>query len=391
MWCYICINSYTWYRMKFFVKIGLLLVLIIWSNAHGFAQDSSLVIRLNKSFFHPGDTLHINASEPQKKTGATLFLMAEHENGFVWQLRWPMLKGECAPELIIPDSMPQGQYRLHFSLLQNLFTVSGKVKSPDNIDELFVTLLTSGGDLYENEIPVDSSGRFTYKNVLFENTATLLFTQADKRKNNELDIEISTVLDSVSFPRRSKILEIYIGDTKPPEVVTKFNSIYADPGVEAQTLETVIVHNKPLNRGELFNKKYSNGLFNDMNERMLNFLDDQTLANSVSLFQALTSRVPGLSFINGANPGVFWRNQPVVFYLDELRVNATIIDGVPIHDIAIIKTYPPPFFGNPAGNGGGIAVYTKRGGITDDNYKNAFRVKGYTPLISKLPTMPDGF
>jgi hypothetical protein len=72
-------------------------------------------------------------------------------------------------------------------------------------------------------------------------------------------------------------------------------------------------------------------------------------------------------------------------------VSASIIDGIPVDDIAIIKVYPPPFFGNPGGNGGGIAVYTKRGGLSDENYRNAFRVKGYTPLSFTLPTMPDRF
>jgi hypothetical protein len=317
--------------------------------------------------------------------------MAEHEDGFVWQMRWPMLKGVCEPVVVIPDSMPQGQYHLFFSLLQNLFTVSGKVKSPATIDELSVTLLTAGGDFYENDVPVNSNGQFIYKNVLFENNATLIFTQPGKRDNDELNIEISTVLDSVSYPRRSKMLDIYIGETKPAEGMKKFSSINTDPDVKAQVLETVIVHTKPLNRGELFNKKYSSGLFRDINERMLNFLDDPALANSVSIFQTLMSRVAGLTVRYGVNPMVFWRGQPVVFYLDELRVNAMTIDAIPVSDIAIIKAYPPPFFGNPAGEGGAIAVYTKRGGLAEDNYKNAFRVKGYTPMFSKLPTMPDRF
>jgi hypothetical protein len=103
------------------------------------------------------------------------------------------------------------------------------------------------------------------------------------------------------------------------------------------------------------------------------------------------SRVAGLTVRYGVNPVAFWRGQPVTFYLDETRSNAMIIDALPVSDIAIIKAYPPPFFGNPGANGGAIAVYTKRGGLSDDNYKNAFRVKGYTPIISKLPTMPDMF
>ena len=64
---------------------------------------------------------------------------------------------------------------------------------------------------------------------------------------------------------------------------------------------------------------------------------------------------------------------------------------IPLTDIAIIKVYPPPFFGNTGGAGGAIAIYTKRGGFTNDNYKNAFKVKGYTPLISIFSVSPDRY
>ena len=95
--------------------------------------------------------------------------------------------------------------------------------------------------------------------------------------------------------------------------------------------------------------------------------------------------------ISGIAPSVVWRGQPVTFYLDEMKVGVREIEATPVPDIAIIKVYPPPFFGNVGGLGGAIAVYTKRGGFTDDNYKNAFKVKGYTPLISEFSVSPDKF
>jgi hypothetical protein len=376
--------------MKIFSTITGVLILLFMCNHPLFAQDLPLRVQLNKSAYHPGDTIFIKASQASGKH-STLFLMAENDKGFAWEMRWPMLQGASEPDLIIPDSMPPGRYRLFFSVLQNLFTVSGKVKAPAKIKDLSVTLLTAGGEVLESEVPVNDSGVFVYRNVLFENNATLVFTTPGKRDNERLDIDISTVLDSASIPLANQVLDIYIGEAAPPKEEKPFTSINNDPNIRARVLETVTVANKPLNRGELFNKKYSTGLFNDMNERVLNFLDDRHLANSISIFQTLGSRVAGLTVRYGAFPAVSWRGQPVVFYLDELRVSASIIDGIPVDDIAIIKVYPPPFFGNPGGNGGGIAVYTKRGGLSDENYRNAFRVKGYTPLSFTLPTMPDRF
>lgn len=376
--------------MKTVAKIFFVFIFGLIYSPHSIARDTTLRVQLNKTFFRPGETINIKASQPSDKH-ATLFLVAENENGFVWEMRWPMLKGSSESRLIIPDSMPPGQYRLFFSVLQNLFTVSGKVKAPNGINELAVTLLTAGGDVYEDDIPVNSEGFFIYRNVLFEDSATMVFTHADRRNNEQLDIEISTVLDSVAYPLRNTVQDIYIGFQEPEATLKKFTSINNDQAAKARMLETVTVFSKPLNRGELFNKRYSTGLFRDMNERVFNLLDDRSLSNSLSIFQTLSGRVAGLNIVYGINPVVIWRGQPVTFYLDEIRVPAAVVDAVPINDIAIIKVYPPPFFGNPGGNGGGIAVYTKRGGLSDDNYKNAFRVKGYTPLTYTLPTMPHRF
>jgi hypothetical protein len=152
--------------MKIISTITGVLVLLFMCNSPLFAQDPSLRVQLNKSSYRPGDTIFIKASQASKKH-ATLFLMAEHEKGFAWEMRWPMLQGASEPDLIIPDSMPPGRYRLFFSVLQNLFTVSGKVKAPAKIKDLSVTLLTAGGDVLESEVPVSDSGVFIYRNLLF--------------------------------------------------------------------------------------------------------------------------------------------------------------------------------------------------------------------------------
>ncbi len=378
--------------MQYLYKKYSLVLLSFCICVTAFSQNPVLQVTLNTSFFKPGDTIHITARLPQKKVCvATLFLMAEHEEGMVWEMRWPMLNGHCEAGLVIPDSLPQGQYRLNFSILQNLFTVFGKVKTPDKVIKLNTTLLTAAGDVYESETDVNNGGIFTYKNVLFEKEATLLFTLPEERNSDNLNIEISTVLDSVVYPGISKTLDIYLGDTEPEKSPQKFISKNDDPDAKAQVLEAVTVYSKPINRGELFNKKYSTGLFKDMNERIINLLDNPTLNNAISALQVVRMQTPGIIIAGGFNSIARWRGAPVIFYIDEMRVSITDVDMIPVRDIAIIKTYAPPFFGNPGGSGGAVAVYTKRGGLSDDNYKNAFKVKGYTPLLSVFPLQPDRY
>lgn len=354
------------------------------------AQKNELTVSLDKTSYKPGNNIYIKASQPVKKGAmATLFLIAEHEEGMVWEMRWPMINGVCEPDLRIPDSLPQGRYRFHFSVLQNLFTVFGKVKSPKGIDVLQSTLLTAKGDIYDSETPVNADGSFTYKNVLFQDEATIIFDEEGRKKNNELNIEISTILDSSLTPGRGKSIDVFIGTTLAPTNLPPFVSISIDSNSTAQVLEAVTVVSKPVNRGELFNKNYSNGMFKDMNERVINLLDDPMLNNAFTVLQIVRMKNAGFSFTNGIDPVARWRGAPVSFYVDEMRLSAADVEIIPISNIAIIKVYPPHFAGNIGGFGGAVAVYTRRGGIDNENYKNAFKVKGYTALSSVFPVQPD--
>lgn len=375
--------------MKFIYKTYFLLILISLSGLAVLAQDNNLHVTLNKSFFTPGDTLKISARQSAKKLPtATLFLLAENETGMTWEMRWPMLNGRSEISLIIPDSIPAGYYRFNFSVMQNLFTVFGKVKKPENANELQATLLTAEGDLYETDVTVDNKGSFTYKNVLFLKDAMLVFTLPEDDRKDFLDIEISTILDSISFPRAGKTVQVFLGDhereSPPPALANNNDSIFPS----ARTLEAVTVYTKPENRGEIFNKNYSRGLFKDMNERVINLLDDPALSNSMSPLQLVASRTAGFNYNWGIYPRAVWRGQMVQFYVDEFRTDILQVEATPVSDIAIIKTYTPPFIGNPGGSGGAVAIYTKRGGFSGDNYQNAFRVSGYSPLIAEFPAEP---
>ena len=352
----------------------------------GFSQDS-LTVKLNRTFFIAKDSIHISATLSGKKNNATLFLLAEHEQGMVWEMRWPMLNVHCNASLIFPDSLPQGQYRLHFSVLQNLFTVFGKVKTPSGISQLNSTLITAAGDLFETEVEVGSDSMFTYKNVLFQNDAILLFTLQERQQKDNLNIEISTVLDSVLVPKQEKIQDIYIGEKEPEQGLQLFESRYND-SVKAQVLEAVTVFSKPANRGGIFDKKYVSSLFRTMNERIISLLDEPYLNNAIGPLQLIRNQVPGITISEGARPYAVWRGERVVFYRDEMKTDINDISSIPLSDIAIIKAFPPPFFGNMGGSGAAIAVYSKRGGLSDENYRNAFKVKGYTPQVSEFPPDP---
>jgi hypothetical protein len=53
------------------------------------------------------------------------------------------------------------------------------------------------------------------------------------------------------------------------------------------------------------------------------------------------------------------RQQPTTIYLDEMRIDAGVLNGLSVEDIALIKVMKSP--GIWSGPGGAIAIYTKRG------------------------------
>ena len=358
---------------------------------------AQLDVSVNKTAFMPGDSLFLKITAPTEKSrAATVFLTAVNDQGMRWEKRWPVLDGTVEPAVYIPDSMPAGHYRLNFLLLRDFFSVYGTVIKPAKVKQLKATLIAPKGELLETTIPVDASGRFEYRNVLFEQQATLFFKNANSN-NNDLDINIETVLDSVFLPAVTAYKDVYIGTPKQVDsirgsAITKRNLALAPdsvPALRAHMLEEVTIEATAASRAQQFNEKYSTGLFRDMFERIIDV--SELNGQYTSILQYLPGRVAGLYIQNGGFAGsrAIWRGSPVYFYLDEMRVDIETISSIPVSDLAIIKAYPPPFMGNPGGNGGAIALYSKRGG-DNRNTKNrhTFRVRGYSPLSTAFTVRP---
>ena len=111
-------------------------------------------------------------------------------------------------------------------------------------------------------------------------------------------------------------------------------------------------------------EQYSSGLFRGSNAFMLIPKDDPSSLASLTIFQYIQGRVPGL-IINNNNifaPSASWRMGSTAFYLNEVRVDASLLASIPINDIGLVKIFRPPFAGAIGnGSGGAIAVYLQRG------------------------------
>src|SRR4030095_4372082 len=102
----------------------------------------------------------------------------------------------------------------------------------------------------------------------------------------------------------------------------------------------------PNNYLSILDEKYTSGLFRGSNAYFLVPMDDPSASASFNVFSYLQGRVPGL-IIAGPNMVrqpfvVTYRMGRPALYLDEMRVDASLLSMVNMNDIALIKVFRPP-------------------------------------------------
>jgi len=113
-------------------------------------------------------------------------------------------------------------------------------------------------------------------------------------------------------------------------------------------------------------EQYASGLFKGtLNSYMIVPADDPSSLGSLTIFHYLQGRIPGLMITTNwpyNTPTVRWRMGTPAYFLDEMRVDASVLSMISINDIGLVKVFRPPFIGAIGGGAGGaIAVYTLRG------------------------------
>ena len=377
------------------IFLSLVTCLLLTVGTQAQPAKARLDIQLNKNILDPGDSLFVTVDykdgggQNQNLSLATLELMIENEQGQRTRLRWPLIDGKASGAIYLPDSLPHGKYTLLAGLKERFFEVVGKIENAKNIGSIQAMLLGKSGQWDQQEVPVQPDGSFAIRNWLFEEDALMAFS-GTKNSNQSLDIRISTQLDSSFAPLAVAGQAFYIGRPSAPvrqtldQPVETFPTAFADQGT---LLPAVLVRSTAKTPAEQFNEQHVSALFRSGDERILSVMTDPAAIGSSNIFSYLQGRVAGLQISPaGYSGGVArWRGSRVTFFLDEMRVSPQQVANIPMADIAIVKAYPPPFFGAPGG-GGAIAIYTRRGG--EGNYlpanRQVFKVRGYTPAAVAL-------
>ncbi|TAD86379.1 MAG: hypothetical protein EAY75_08650 [Bacteroidetes bacterium] len=370
-----------------FILIGLCFAAPLW----GLAQ-ATLILRTQPTALKPGATLLLEATyqNPGVKTPkySTLHIAIEAaDQRLQWQLRYPLVDGLATAAIALPDSLPKGVYVLRAKVQREMVHVLGRVKGKKPPPVINALAMKGKEMVFAKPVNVDADGYFQLQNLLFEERATLVFTPIDKSKNNWLDVEVETPVDSSFYAFAECTLRLPVGVPATDTLTAGASGPKtADNG---NTLQNVVVTGKAKTNLDKFADRYVSGFFLG-NGYTFDGIDDQQLSTALTVFDFLIGRVPGLNILrNGTDvePNVTWRDAEPAYFVDEIQTDLQGILSISTPDIAMVKVMRPPFFGVIMGGAGGaIAVYTKREGSNYGTYGNRFKfvITGYTPQLYKL-------
>ncbi len=223
-----------------------------------------------------------------------------------------------------------------------------------------------------SQATTDSKGIFELKNMIFEDPVKVYYTVNNKKISpRDLSITFEPFTKAIDYKGELpaagfKLVKRPAGDTVSRDiaraVTTKKNQKIVDTKVK--TLEEVKIVAKKKSNLEILNDKLSSGMFKSINENVFDMVNDNQDAMSyTNILQWLQGRVAGLQVqMQNGNYVPTIRGSQVGIYLDEMQVDASAINGLPVSDIAMVKVIKGPFLGGIGGGGGGaVAIYTRRG------------------------------
>ena len=127
---------------------------------------------------------------------------------------------------------------------------------------------------------------------------------------------------------------------------------------------------------ELLNDRYTSGLFKNAEGTIFD-IENETLGSYLNILDWLEGRVAGLQvFVSGNGVRVpVIRGSVATIFVDEMKVDASFLNSLPVNDIGMIKVIKGPFAG-AVGNGGGgtIAIYTIRGEDDDEEEESPSQI-----------------
>jgi hypothetical protein len=380
------------FRKKSFLLLCLLLLFI-----NCFPQSGNPPVKITLEKAITGDSLWITVSINAYTKPSSLMFVASLENTQAKDTFFlPVIDSVSYYCFIYPLSIRENcLLQAYFS--PGIFKIAGIVNDHKRSSGIKAILITDNARVYNKEIAIKADSRFELPSLVFEKQASLVlnYTNDNKWKTHpDVAISVSPALkDFTELVFSSEIKRVNGQNAEQPgkkNIINDSleNGVKADP--KYKDLKGVQVAATRKKNIEKFDDEYSTGLFKDPSERVIDCIDDNSILSYPNCINYLQIQVPGLN-ISTSQFGdmiVKWRGHEMkAFYIDEIPVDLEQLVGVNTADIAMLKVYPPPFFGSSSGDGGAIALYTRRGEYGSPGSKTnkwLFTIKGYAPPMNNL-------
>ena len=274
---------------------------------------------------------------------------------------WKRLKSGIPPVITYP--------------VENSFLkINGKVfglKPSMSANPMQLNLIMAGRDSSKQFYfaPVAKDGSFEVPNMFFYDTAKLYYSFNGNSKLTEVtQVKMDNGLLRYLPGMRTAVLKNPYSAYGDSILRARMAAIYREQEqlrklTAAATLQEVVVKTKAKSNVQLLEEKYASGLFSGGDGYSFDLSEDGKIVGGIDILTFLQGRVAGL-MISGSGSGATlnWRGAVPDLYLNEMRAQVDMIQGVSIQDIAFVKVFRPPFFGSMGGGAGGaIAIYTKKG------------------------------
>jgi hypothetical protein len=270
---------------------------------------------------------------------------------------------------LVAGKFPEIKYPRDTSYL----TLSGKIygATPMQLElakqiVLMINNKNSGTKIFP--VPVKPDGSFTDPSLILFDTARIYYQLGKKEGLGDVTVQFMAN-KLLPFSNNTKALGMdfnHNGDTTGNQYHIHLNDALQREldYYKGKVLATVTVKANPKSTLDEMDKRYTSGLFSGGDAHEFDLVNDPFAASALNIFQYLQGKVAGLQINSSTNPpSLSWRGGTPSLFLDEVPATSDMLSTIPVTDIAYVKVFQPPFMGAAGGgSGGGIAIYTRKGG-----------------------------
>jgi hypothetical protein len=221
----------------------------------------------------------------------------------------------------------------------------------------------------------DSTGRFLLPGLsLFDSLK--VYYQQNEKKGTARDIDIQFESLNQFYPLSSPLPETdYVlikrtaSDTLSRSIAAALQNLaeYKKEMGKYKTMQEIVIRTKAKKTLDDLDKKLTSGFFSSTDAIYFDLINEnQEAAAYPNILEWLQGRVPGLSIYHdeSGQPYPYMRGGIPAIYIDEFRVDSSVVGNLPVSDIAMIKVFRGVFYGYDGATNGAVAIYTKKAGMS---------------------------